>query len=487
MQNSNDLDIFDFDAPAGGGRPVDVLICGGGISGLSLATWLRRAGVEAVVLDRNATPGGVIGTLHQDGFIFERGPNTILDKYDSFNELVQLAGLEDEIIRVPLATQQRHVWLGGRLNQVPTNPLAFLRTPLLPREDKLNLFREPFVPPVRDDETVADFVRRRLGKAWLRNLVTPMVSGIWAGDPERMSTEHSFPVMKEMERDGGSLIRGAFRRIRRIAAERKAAGLPRRKKNLVSFLGGLQRLPIALAEKLGENYHSGVSITSLHPLEGGGFSVAALHGDHEETWTARELVIAAEADQAAKWVEPFDAETAIALRSVPYNRLAVVGLGLGAADAALPPGFGFLAPRGEGLRILGAIINSNFLPGRAPAGAAALTIFIGGELDPAAADLSEEELIEHVRHDLGLALQWRGAVRSAYVEHWPRAIPQYDMLHANRLRWIAAAEARWPGLNLVGNWRGGVAVGDRVETTLKLADAIQARLASSPEVKEDWL
>ena len=480
MQPPSPIDIFDFDTPLNVGRRVDVLICGGGISGLSLAAWLREGGVDAVVLDRNPQPGGVIATIHQDGFIFERGPNTVLDKYDSFNALIQLAGLEDEIIRVPLATQQRHVWLGGRLNEVPTGPLAFLRTPLLTARDKLALFREAFVPPVQEDETIANFVRRRLGPAWLRNLITPMVSGIWAGDPERMSIAHSFPIMKELERDGGSLLRGALRRMRRVAAQRKAAGLPRRKKNLVSFRDGLQRLPIVLAERLGERYQPASTILGITPEEGGGFSVQSRHDGTEQTWHARELVIAAEADQAAAWLQGFDEETAIALRSFPYNRLAVVALGIDASDATLPPGFGFLAPRNERLRILGAIVNSNFLPGRAPAGCAAMTIFIGGDLDPAAADLSEAELIEVVRHDLGLAMNWRGPVRSAYVERWPRGIPQYDMLHHDRLRWIEAAEARWPGLNLVGNWRGGVSIGDRVETTRGLAATIIQRLADRP-------
>lgn len=462
----------------GAARRVDVLVCGGGISGLSLAAWLAREGADVTVLDKNTQPGGVIGTIHQDGFIFERGPNTILDKYESFDELLGLGGLEEEVIRVPLRTQQRHVWLGGRLNLVPTSPMAFLKSPLLPAADKLALFREPLVAPVEADETVAEFVRRRLGAGWLRNLVTPMVSGIWAGDPARMSIEHSFPVMKQMEREGGSLLRGALRRMGQKRRAIKAGAARRREKNLVSFRDGLQRLPMALAERLGERYQAATRIVSIEWVGAGeGFRVRAEHGGREQLWLARELVVAAEADHAARWLEPFDGEIAATLRSFPYNKLAVVALGLDAREAALPEGFGFLAPRGEGLRILGAIVNSNFLPGRAPEGCAALTIFIGGDLDPEAAELSEAALIELVRADLGRAAAWRGQPRSVYVEKWPRAIPQYDMAHGERLRKIEAAEARWPGLRLMGNWRGGVAIGDRVEYTRKLAGAILARLA----------
>jgi len=452
-------------------RRVDMLICGGGISGLSLAAWLRRGGREVAVLDKNARPGGVIGTVRRDGFIFERGPNTILDKYESFEALIAWAGLESEIIRVPLRTQKRHVWLGGRLHEVPTSPLAFLKSPLLPRADKLALLKEPFVPPVQGDETVAAFVRRRLGAAWLRNLVTPMVSGIWAGDPERMSIAHSFPIMKKMERAGGSLVWGAFKHMRKMARERRAGGGARRRvKNLVSFRDGLDRLPAALAEKLGGRYQSATRILEIEPNEGGGgFRVHAECGGEAQFWIARELVIAAEADQAARWLEGFDLDLALTLRSFPYNRLAVVALGLKANEARLPEGFGFLAPRGEGVRMLGAIVNSNFLPGRAPAGCAALTIFIGGDLDPEAAELSDEQLTETVRRDLKTTIGWSGPIQGLWIERWPRAIPQYDMGHAARLTAIETAERRWPGLHLVGNWRGGVSIGDRVETTRALA------------------
>ncbi len=462
-----------------GARRADVLICGGGISGLSLATWLARAGVRAVVIDKNAEPGGVIGTLHKDGFIFERGPNTVMDKFDSFNELIALAGLEGEIIREPLARQQRHVWLRGALRRVPTSPLAFLASPLLPPLEKLALLREPFVRANSDDESVAEFVRRRLGAAWVRNLITPMVSGIWAGDPEQLSIAHAFPVMKEMEREGGSIVRGAVIRMRRRARERREAGLPRRVKHLVSFRDGMQRLPIALAARLGADYLPATRIEALEELAGGGFRVAARRDGQPLLLEARELVIAAESDQATGWLEPLDREVAAVLRQFPYNRLAVVALGLDAGQARLPEGFGFLVPRGEGVRLLGAIVNSNFLPGRAPAGCAALTIFIGGELDPAAVELNDDELLGSLRRDLRKTIGWQGEPRALHIERWPRAIPQYDLRHGERLRQIEAAEARRPGLHLVGNWRGGVAIGDRIETTLGLSRRILDRLGRS--------
>ena len=469
--------------PAADVRRVDVLICGGGISGLALAAWLAREGVDAAVLDKNSEPGGVIGTIHQDGFIFERGPNTILDKYDSLRELVELAGLDNEILSAPLREQKRFIWFAGRLNEVPTGPLAFLTTPLLPPMGKLALLREPFVARAKREETVAEFVERRLHRSWVTRLITPMVTGIWAGDPERMSILHTFPIMKEIERDGGSLVRGAVKLMRRKKAERRATGKPRRVKSLVSFRDGLQRLPIALAERLGERYHPATRIGSIRSLgNGAGFAVQAERDGQATEWQASQLVIAAEADRAAGWLAPMDSEMAATLRAFPYNRLVAVGLGIERAEApGLPPGFGFLTVRGEGVRLLGAIVNSNFLPGRAPAGCAALTIFIGGDLDPAAFDLTDDEILGLLRRDLKKAIGWSGKVRSVHIERWPRAIPQYDMRHGERLRQIESAEARWPGLRLAGNWRGGVSIGDRVEAMGLLGKQISNLLRAGGE------
>ena len=467
------------------GRRVDVLICGGGISGLSLATWLGREGVEAHVIDKGAATGGVIATLRKDGFLFERGPNTILDKYPSLSRLIELAGLEEEVLRCPLKSQKRHIWFRGRLHEAPMGLLPFLLTPLLPLSGKLALLREPFVKARMDDESVADFVARRLGQSWARNLITPMVSGIWAGDPAKLSIAHAFPIMKKMEREGGSLLAGAVRHFRELRRKRRQAARdgeqPRRRgKSLVSFRDGLQRLPEALAAHIGERYHGSTRVERIEPLgDEGGFRVETSSRDIHDVWIARRLVVAAEADQAAGWLEAFDSEAAAVLRGFPYNKLVAVGLGLDANEARLPEGFGFLVPRGEGVRLLGAIIHSNFLPDRAPEGCAALAIFIGGDLDPAAADLGDDEIAGLVRRDLRKVLSWEGEIRSIHIERWPRAIPQYDLRQGERLRQLEAAKRRHPGLHLVGNWRGGVSIPDRVELSWQMSREMKDLLLQS--------
>ncbi len=467
-------------APADG-RRVDVLILGGGITGLSLAAWLRAREIDCHVIDKAELPGGVIRGLRKDGFLFELGPNTLLDKGPALAELIDWAGVTDQMIKLPMREQKRHVWLRGRLHEVPTGPLSFLTSPLLPLGAKLAILREPFIAARDEEESVADFVERRLGRAWLRNLITPVVSGLWAGDPARLSSAHAFPVMKQMERDAGSLIRGSLRHMRKARRQRRqaaATGTPRRQgKNLVSFREGLATLPEALARRLGDRYHNRTLVERIEPSEAsGGYQVETRQGDAREVWTARHVAVTTDAPAAARLLGDFDSEAAAVLRGFPTNKLVTVSLGLNAGEARLPEGFGYLVPRDEGVRMLGAIIPSNFLPGRAPEGCAALSIFIGGDLDPAAADLGDDEIVGLVRRDLRKVLGWDGEARALHVEHWPQAIPQYDMRHGERQRQLEAAERRHRGLHLIGNWRGGVSIPDRVQWTQQLSERIAQSL-----------
>lgn len=449
-------------------RRAGALILGGGISGLALAAFLRRDGVDAVVLERSERPGGAIGSLEHEGFVFERGPNTVLDKYASLDELIEWAGLNEAAVRVPMRSQARHVWLKGALHPAPTGPGTFMRSPLLSFKSKLALMREPFVRAEPGDETVAAFVTRRLGREWLENLITPVVTGIWAGDPERLSIAHAFPVMKEMERDGGSILRGAMKQKLRARKE------GRRKKRLVSFVGGLQRLPRAIALKLGEAYQGRAEALTVSAAPGGEWAVRVLRPNGEEIWKTPRLVVAAEGHQSAEWLRPHNAELATALDAVRYNQLAIVSLGIDAAGAALPPGFGFLAPRRQGLNILGCITNSNFIPSSAPPRCATMAVFTGGDLEPGVLDLEDQKIVEVVIRDLRKALKWDGRVKAMHIQRWPRGIPQYDMNQGAREALFERAEADRPGLYLAGNWRGGVAVGERVERMKELAARMKA-------------
>jgi oxygen-dependent protoporphyrinogen oxidase len=450
------------------GCRTDVLVCGGGISGLATAAWLRQKQVNVHVLEKSSRPGGVIHTEQHGDYLFETGPSTILNRHASMDELVGFAGLEDACIRVPIRSPARHIWFRGRLHRVPGSPLAFLGSGLLPWSSKLGILRELFVSPVTEPESVTQFIRRRLGQPWLENMVTPMISGIWAGDPGQLSVEHAFPTLKALEKEHGSLIKGMFRTMKQ-----KRRDPNRRIAQMVSFREGSEALPRALALKLGEHFHASTTVNHIRPREGGGFEVEITSAGEHATWTADRVVLAADAGVTAGWVRNLDTALSAALQNQPYNRLTIVGLGIAKKDLEhLPDGFGFLCVRDHGLRILGAIIASNFFAGRAPDDACTLTVFTGGELDPAVMDLDDGQLGGAVKRDLARALGWNGKEQCRVIRRWERGIPQYDMRHGERLKQLAEAEARHPGLHLAGNWRRGTSIAECIENARLLAEQL---------------
>ncbi len=242
-------------------RQVEVAVVGGGISGLTCGFWLKRGGRSVVVLERSAEPGGCVRTLRQDGWIFELGPNTITDASGVVERLCAAAGLQSRLIEAGTGARNRYIYKrgngsdgsqeSGRLIPLPLSPLAFAGTPLLPLRAKLRLFREPFIPRRREEteESVADFVRRRLGREILENFVGPFVSGVYAGDPERLSIRWAVRRIHALERDHGSLIRGALARRKGPAPGGK----------LISFKRGLAEINEALAASLGGDLRLGTT------------------------------------------------------------------------------------------------------------------------------------------------------------------------------------------------------------------------------------
>lgn len=419
-------------------------------------------------------------SVSQDGFLFERGPNTVLDRNPSLDRLLDLVGLPPESVRrVPLAGQDRYVFSDGRLHAVPSGPLAFLRSELLSGRARLRTLAEPFAGRVVEDEPLAAMVRRRIGAGAYDALFLPMVQGIWAGDPERMSAEHSFPLLKSLEREHGGWLRGMIARGREARRERRRTGEPRRGASMIAFDGGMRSLAEAIARRLGDGFRPGFRVASVAPRAGGGWLARGEEGGRPAEFNGDHLVLATSLAELSELARPLEPELAGRLRAIRTAPMVVVGLGVERDSARIPPGFGFLARRGHGLRVLGAIFNSNFMPGRAPEGCFAMTVMLGGELDPDAFSLDDEAILATLRADLGRAIAWDGRVRVARIERWPAAIPQYGLDHGEVLAATAAVENRRQGLHFLGNWRGGTSIPDRIERSRELAERIPGGGAES--------
>ncbi|MDQ2969640.1 MAG: protoporphyrinogen oxidase [Acidobacteriota bacterium] len=436
---------------------MTTLVVGGGLFGLVCARKMALGGEDVRVLERSARPGGVVKTDRRDGFLLELGPNTVRPTPEILG-LVRALGLESEaLVSDPLAL--RFLAWNGALHALPSSPLSLLATPLLSARGKLRLLAEPFVPrgEAEPEETVAAFFTRRLGAEVADRFVAPFVSGIFAGDPRRLSAESAFPPLVSGERRYGSLFGAAVRGRR----DRPKAPI----RGLLSFREGLETLPRALAAALGDRLEPGSDVESVVPA-GSLWAVRA----GGETRRAERLVLACPAREAARLVVEFAPEAAAALQGIPQGPIAVLHLAW--PQAALGRslrGFGHLGIRSPGERILGAVWSSSLFPGRAPEGQALITAFAGGTTDPKATALSDQELATIAASELTGLLEAREQPRLLAVTRWPEAIPQYDVGHAGRVAVLARTETRWPGLVFGGSYRGGVSVGDVVRNAIELA------------------
>ncbi len=454
-------------------RSVDTVIVGGGISGAAALHWLARAGVDVLLVERESRLGGVIGSYRNElGALVETGPNSVQMNAPELDELIADLGLTEELLTADPAASNRYVMRGGRLIPVPTGPKAFLATPLFTAGAKLRMLRELFVPaaPAGTEESVAAFVERRLGREVLDYAVSPFVSGVYAGRPEQLSMRHAFPRLHTLEAEHGGLIRGMLARARAARKSRKK-GEPRRSSRLAAFAEGMETLPREIARRWRNRLLLGAPVRSIEPA-GEGWRVFV----GGETIEARRVIIAADAATAAALIDPFDHEGARALAGIEYPPIASV-VSLYARTAIDHPldGFGLLIPERERRPILGTIFSSTLFPNRAPEGYVALTTFVGGARQPALAGGSREEIETLVHTELRKILGIGAKPRSVDVRVWRRAIPQYAIGYGAVIEAIERSEARLPGLHLLGNYRGGVSVGDCVRSAFELASAIVAR------------
>jgi protoporphyrinogen/coproporphyrinogen III oxidase len=448
------------------------LVVGGGISGLVCAYGLRKAGIDAQLVEASLRPGGVIRSERRDGYLLELGPQSFSGTAPLI-ELCRDLGIEDQLVGAPRHAA-RYVLVDGALRQVPLSPPAFFASSLFSAGTKWSILRDLFgvSRPPEQDESVAAFVRRKFSAELLEKLGGPFVSGIYAGDPEQLSLRGAFPQLYAAEKSAGSVVRGMMR------AARAKKGL-RRPPTLLSFRESNETLIHALATHLGPALRCGAKVTRIQPVGGGAaekFEVRISAGGGEEIIEARQLILATPTNVSAKLLNSVDVSFERALGGIIYAPVAVVSFGYRKSDVGHTlEGFGFLVPRSAGLSILGSVWNSSLFPGRAPDGHALLTSFVGGAMNPQAVTRSSHELISLVHKEIAPVLHLRQAPIFSNVEIYERAIPQYNLGHMDRVTTLETLLLKYPGLRLTGNYLRGPAIGACVEQALSVAGKIAER------------
>ena len=458
-----------------------IAIVGAGISGLCTAHSLIReftaAGrsVEIILFEAEKVPGGKMRTIREDGFHMEWGPNGFLTNKPHSLELVKELGAEDRLARSSDLARKRFIFSGGRLHRLPETPQAFFRSRLLSLRGRVRILGELFAPgpPEGVDESLGDFARRRLGPEALEKLIDPMVTGIFAGDPDRMSLESCFPLIHDLERKHGGLVKGMIA----LQRERKKAGEKREMSAgpggvLMSFDHGVQALTDLLADRLADGLHLGVKVNRVGRREGKILLSLEESGRRGEIDTDV-AVLATPAYAAAGLLEELDASFREALAAIPYSPISVVALGYDKAALGNPlDGFGFLIPRGERRKILGALWDSSVFPNRAPEGKALIRAMVGGVRRPELAALPPDEMFRLVRSELSATMGVTAKPVLSRIFFHERGIPQYLVGHGKVLERIEERLAAHPGIYLNSNAYRGIALNDCVLQSRLTAERI---------------
>ncbi len=448
-----------------------IAIIGGGISGLSLAWFLLEKDPEAdiTVFESGHRPGGKIWTDRAEGFLCEWGVNGFLDNRPKTLDLSRQLSLEP--MRSNDASRKRFIYSGGALHRLPESPPAFVMSGLLSMPGKIRVMAEPFIAGnAKEEETLAEFARRRLGREAYEKLIDPMASGIFAGNPETLSLRACFPKVYDLEKKYGGLIRGMLKlgreRKRQGSTEKVGAGPGGL---LTSYFDGMGELINRLKTVLGDRLRLGYKAVEIE-RKSGGYTV---HFADSFSFDAETVIVASPAYAASDMLKDIDRKLSGILAEIPYPSVSVACLGYRKEKISADlNAFGYLIPSGEKRKILGTLYDSSIFANRAPEGYALLRIMVGGARASDLAMQQESALLQMIRKELADIIGLGAEPDFVRIYRHEMAIPQYTVGHTERLRNMGEILRKQKNLYLTGNAYFGVSVNDCIENSAGLAEKI---------------
>lgn len=471
-----------------------VAIIGGGISGLSALHFIKRTYREkcqVTLFEKEDRLGGTIGTDRTDGFVSDWGPNGFLDKVPLTLELIEQLDGTGLLDPANSKAEKRFIYCYSRLNEIVPSPVKFMTSSLLSIKGRMRIAMEPFIKARSnwdEDETIHDFVSRRIGPEAAETLVGPMVSGIFGGDAKKLSLKACFPIMVEMEKEYGSLIKAMIGKMRAAKKNKKnkknkssgattssgsASGPAGR---LTSFAGGLQTFIDCFKDRYDSEIVTSRGVESIHSA-GNKYLIKFGEGSEREF---DGVICAAPAFTASQMVASVDRNIAALLDSIPYASIAVVCLGYHNEQIGRDAnGFGFLIPRGQGKRILGSIWTSSIFSNRCPAGMTQFRIMIGGDTDPEAVNLSDEQLLEVVSSDFDSIMNINSQPQYVNIFRYRRGIPQFVVGHPAKIERLDELLENHRGLYFTGNAYEGVGLNDCIVRSQKVVSQMALDLFGS--------
>jgi oxygen-dependent protoporphyrinogen oxidase len=453
----------------------NIVVLGAGISGLTTAYLLSKKGFDVTILEKKNEVGGSVDTFFENGYLFDRGPNSGLETTPVLSQLVNDLGLQDELVYADKTSNKRYILRNNELHPLPMSPSLFLKTRLFSSKAKFRLMAEPFVGRSEDgyNQSIAEFVKRRLGKEFLDYAIDPFVAGVYAGNAEDLSVKSAFPKLYDLEEKYGGLIIGTVRSMR----ERKQrAEKAKQSAKMFSFKKGMGVLTKALSDNLSGKvllFSEAIKIEK----DSHGYKIIYNHAGSTKTISADIIISTIPAYAASPLFKSIDENLCTHLDTIYYPPVLVLFLGYNKSDICRSlDGFGFLIPSKERKSFLGAIWSSTIFPYRVPDDKAAFTLFIGGARDPEVGNTDKEILIGKVREEFQkLMMIDAGPVYVSY-KYWNRAIPQYNIGYVEHEKYFDRFEKINPGLILSGNYRGGISIGDCLKNAELITNKVMFNL-----------
>jgi len=448
-----------------------IVIIGAGLTGLTLAFYLKKQGKEVLIIEKSGKTGGVIQTVKDDEFIYEKGPNTGVVGNPEVAELFEeLEGLCTFEAANPDA-KRRLIWKNGKWRAIPSGFLSAVTTPLFSLKDKFRILGEPFRKKGRNpDENLADLVKRRLGVSFLNYAVDPFISGVYAGDTRYLIPRFALPKLYALEQDYGSFIKGSMQK----AKERKSnPRLQKATREVFSAKGGLKNLISALTEKVGaENILLNVKNTVVSKTENG-FEINSEINNEPVTIQAEMVVTTTGAFELGNLLPFLSSEEKAPFEELKYASVVQAVVGYHNWKGINLKAFGGLVPTIEQRDILGVLFTSSFLSSRAPKNGALLSVFLGGIKRPEIFEMEDEEIEDIVSREFR-QMMGMPVFRPDLFEifRYKYAIPQYGLSSGKRLETISLIQQKYPGLVLAGNIRDGIGMADRIKQGKTIAQQL---------------
>lgn len=451
-----------------------IIVIGSGISGLTTAYLLSKKGFEVTILEKNNVVGGSIESVFENGFLFDRGPNSALETTPVIGQLIKELELENELLYASKQANKRYILRDNKLHSLPMSPQGLIRTKLFSGKAKLRLMAEPFIGRSKDGyyQSLAEFVKRRLGQEFLDYAINPFVAGVYAGRPEDLSVKSAFPKLYALEEKYGGLIIGTIRSIRE---RKKRAEVAKQSAKMLSFKSGMIALPKAIEKHFGNNVLLLSEVTSVDKIEKG-YIVSYNQNGNQDKIECDAVLSTIPAYSASNFFTKYDKDFKTHADAIYYPPVLVYYLVYDRRSIKQElDGFGFLIPAKENKSFLGALWSSVIFSDRTDESKAAFTLFIGGSRNPDFVNEDRTSLLTTVRKEFEALMGITASPVFSSERFWEKAIPQYNLGYIEHERFFDEFEKQNPGIFISGNFRGGISVGDCIKNAALVCDKINVQ------------